>query len=202
MTPYEKGKGSGRLAELLHWPDAIAFGPGIGTNNDKLKMLEILIKECRVPLVLDADALNILSQHREMLKGHHQPIIITPHIGEMSRLCKYPKELIIQNLTETAVRFSNEYGVICVLKDAGTIVTDGRDIYINQSGNSGMATGGSGDVLTGIIAGLIAQGNSVFKSACAGVYVHGLAGDAASSKYGGHGMLAGDIIDGLHQVLQ
>jgi len=112
------------------------------------------------------------------------------------------KEEIINDLAGAAVGFAKEYQVICVLKDAGTIVTNGEELFINQTGNSGMATGGSGDVLTGIITGLIAQGNPPFRSACAAVYLHGLSGDVAYQKYGGHGMLAGDIIDGLQQVLR
>ena len=202
MTTYETGKWYEALAEVIHWPSVIGFGPGVGSDSDKLKMLDILINETQVPLVLDADALTLLSQHKEMLEGHQQPIIITPHVGEMARLCNMPKEDIINDLAGVAVGFAKEYHIICVLKDAGTIVTDGEEIYINQTGNCGMATGGSGDVLTGIIAGLIAQGNPPFRSACAAVYLHGLAGDAASQKHGMHGMLAGDIIEGLEQVLR
>jgi len=202
MTPYEEGTGHQLLKDILHWPSVIGFGPGAGIDEDKLKILELLIGESRVPLVLDADALTLLSKHREILKGHKQPIIITPHVGEMVRLCNMSKEEIINDLAGAAVGFAKEYQVICVLKDAGTIVTNGEELFINQTGNSGMATGGSGDVLTGIITGLIAQGNPPFRSACAAVYLHGLSGDAAYQKYGGHGMLAGDIIDGLQQVLR
>ena len=156
-----------------------------------------------VPIIVDADALNLLSEELEILKGPHTDLIVTPHLGEMSRLVDMPIEYIKKNILMTAQDFSREYNVICVLKDARTItsIPYGKT-YVNTSGNHGMATAGSGDVLTGIIAGFLAGGLTPEEAAVFGVYVHGLSGDAMVEKTGYYSLMAEDILDGIKEVLK
>ena len=156
-----------------------------------------------VPIIVDADALNLLSEELEILKGPHTDLIVTPHLGEMSRLVDMPTEYIKKNILMTAQDFSREYNVICVLKDTRTItsIPYGKT-YVNTSGNHGMATAGSGDVLTGIIAGLLAGGLTPEDAAVLGVCVHGLSGDAMVEKTGYYSLMAEDILDGIKEVLK
>ena len=120
----------------------------------------------------------------------------------MARLAGQTAKEVLGDLCQAAKSLAKKYGVVCVLKDAGTVVTDGEQIYINQSGTNGMSTGGSGDVLTGMITGLIAQGMHVMQAACLGVWLHGLAGEEAARQKGVYSMLAGDIIDALDTVMR
>lgn len=202
VNTYEKGEGLEKLEELADWPDVAAIGPGLGQKPDKKGLVSFALEHLKIPLVLDADALNILSASPEWLRKCSGRVIVTPHVGEMARLMGCAKEQVLADLCKAAYSFAKDFHVICVLKDAGTVVSDGKKVYINQSGNSGMATGGSGDVLTGIIAGLIAQGTEPFQAACAAVFLHGLAGDAAKEKKGTYSMLAQDIIEGLTCVMR
>ena len=129
------------------------------------------------------------------------PVAVTPHLGEMARLCRSTISDISEDLIASAEIFAKEQHVICVLKDAGTVVSNGSESYINTSGNSGMATAGSGDVLTGVFAGLTAQGMTLFEAAKLAVFLHGCAGDAAAQKYGKRSMTANDLVEGLILVL-
>ena len=189
------------LAEQLQWADAVVFGPGIGTGQRARRMTSTVLEQCRVPLVLDADALNIIADQPELLEQAKTDIILTPHPGEMSRLTKKPVSEILTTLEQSAETFAKRFHVICVLKDFHTVtaVSDGMT-YVNLSGNNGMATAGSGDVLAGVIGSLLAQGMKAEEAAPLGVYVHGLAGDAAKEKCGVRGMMASDIIEGLKEV--
>ena len=164
-------------------------------------ILLYVISKSSVPLVIDADGINVLAKSKTYLLEKHAPIILTPHIQEMARLTEKTKETIMKNPMEEAKSFTDEYNVTLVLKDAITIVTKNQELlYVNTSGNSGMATGGSGDVLAGIIGGLIAQKMDVFEAAKLGVYLHGSAGDAAARVKGSYSMLATDILDGIAEV--
>lgn len=189
-----------KVAKKLEWADAAAIGPGFGISEQKRSILYEMIKNMYRPLVIDADGLNLLADHMEILYEKKGPVIVTPHIGEMSRLIKKPKQEIVEDLLETAKAFAREYYVICVLKDTRTIVTDGNEVYINQSGNHGMAAGGSGDVLTGMITGLLAQKMKPFEAAKLGVYLHGLAGDEAKKEIGACAMTATDILNHIGKV--
>ncbi|MDO4452884.1 MAG: NAD(P)H-hydrate dehydratase [Eubacteriales bacterium] len=184
----------------LEWADAAAIGPGFGISEQKRRILFEIIKNMYRPLVIDADGLNLLADQLEILKEKKGPVIVTPHIGEMSRLIKKTRQEIIADLIGTAAAFAREYHVICVLKDTRTVVTDGKDVYINQSGNHGMAAGGSGDVLTGMITGLLAQKMEPFEAAKLGVYLHGLAGDEAKKEMGAYAMTATDILNQIGKV--
>lgn len=197
--------------QLLSWCDVIVIGPGLGTSGASREREQWFLTAAareKKPLVLDADGLNLLAMHpqwREYIGDH---VILTPHIGEMSRLCGKSIREIQENIAKTAVDYAREAGCVCVQKDACTVVTDGRnDVYLNISGNSGMATAGSGDVLSGILAGVLCmylkteeQPPMVLKAAL-GVYLHGLCGDLAAAEKGKRSMLAGDIIEYLPKAL-
>jgi NAD(P)H-hydrate epimerase len=173
--------------------DAAGVGPGLGTDPDTSRVLKTLLETARIPLVLDADALNIIARNREMLKLIPPQTILTPHPGEFRRLTGTETADFGQLEQQTA--FAAEYNCIVVLKGAHTSVAlpDGR-VYFNSTGNPGMATGGSGDVLTGMIAALLAQGYEPAHAAMTGVYLHGLAGDIALRIHSEESIIAGDIL--------
>ena len=188
--------------------DVIAVGPGMGVSSSTEKIVSGLVLSSAVPLVIDADGLNSIKDCRDLLGRAKAPVIITPHPGEMTRLLNQPSvrsrkaEMKISDIEKdrinTAVSFSAETGVCVVLKGVPTIVADPDGcVYINTSGNPGMATAGSGDVLTGIIASLAGQGMSPLDAAVSGVYLHGLAGDAAAEEIGEASLIASDVIDAL-----
>jgi len=190
--------GFDRMEEKLKDCDAIAVGPGLSNGgNVKQIMTKLLTGKIKVPIVIDADGLNAISDP-EILKKPELDIVITPHPGEFSRLLGKSVDEIQKDRMGFASRFAVEYGVTVVLKGAYTVIA-GREkqIFINPTGNPGMATAGSGDVLTGIIAGLIGQGMKSFDAAVAGAYIHGMAANMASSIKGIHGIVAGDIIDSV-----
>ena len=191
-----------KLVKCMDGAFVIAVGPGVGTG-EATHLIKGVLSQAKVPVVLGADGLNIVSEHLDWLKNTKAEVIITPHLGEMARLVKQEISVIQENLIKTAQKFAKEYEVICVLKDARTIVAlpDGR-IWINTSGNNGMATAGSGDVLTGILAGLIAQGMEPALAAPTGVYLHGLAGDRQAEEKGKYGLMAQDILEGIPYVLK
>ena len=180
----------------------IAIGMGLSTSDKALEILKFTLKNANCPLVIDADALNLRAQNQELLKSIKAPAIVTPHPLEMSRLIGVTAEKIIKDIPLFAQDFANENGVICVLKDHNTAVAQPNtdNIYINKSGNSGMSTGGSGDVLDGIIAGLLAQGCQPYIAATLGVYLHGLAGEIASEMLSEYSVMASDIIEALPEI--
>lgn len=175
---------------------AVLIGCGLSVCDDTKALVKEIITKSTKPIVIDADALNCICDDVEILKSVKAPTIITPHPGEMARLIKSTPQKINSNREITALDFAKKYGVITVLKGAGTIIASPNgEAYINHTGNSGMATGGSGDVLSGIIGSLIAQGAKPFKAASAGVYLHGVAGDLAAKKYGKVSMLPTDMLE-------
>lgn len=180
---------------------AVLIGCGLSVCEDTEKLVYSFIEKCNKPLVLDADALNCVAENPDILKKAKAPIIITPHPGEMARLVRSTPKEVNQNRAEIAVNFAKEYGVVTVLKGAGTIIAspDGR-VMINRTGNSGMATGGSGDALAGMTGSLSAQGAKLFDAAAAAVYLHGLAGDIAAEKLGRISMLPTDLINEIPQA--
>ena len=189
------------IEEVCSWATVIAVGPGLSKEPYALQLLDSVLRQAFVPMVLDADALNLIAGHQELTSYFTENIIITPHLGEMSRLIKKSIEEIEEDPVKTAKEYSADYGVICVLKGAATLVTgEEHPLYVNSSGNSGMATAGSGDVLTGIIAGLLAGGMDEYRAATLGVYIHGAAGDRAKEKCGEYYMMAGDIISGIQDL--
>jgi NAD(P)H-hydrate epimerase len=178
--------------------DCLAFGPGIGTSGALRSILETLIEQEHLRLLIDADGLNNLSTIKDWPDKLKANLILTPHPGEMKRLWSgLFREPLPAARQDQAGKLANRTETIVVLKGAGTVVTDGQKVYINKTGNPGMATAGSGDCLTGVITALIGQGSSNFDAAVLGVYTHGLAGDIAAEKYGQISLIATDIIDSL-----
>ncbi|MBP2641869.1 MAG: nnr [Firmicutes bacterium] len=182
--------------------DVLAIGPGLGRSPDTMAVVRDVIQLSERPLVIDADALYALNGHTEILAGAPVLAIVTPHPGEMARLTGLSVNEINENRIAVARQAAEQWGSIIVLKGAHSIVAfpDG-EIFINLTGNAAMATGGTGDVLTGMIAALIAQGLSSHDAAVAGVYLHGLAGDIAAGGYGA-GMLAGDLLAAIPVAVQ
>lgn len=191
------------IIERINEFDAIAVGPGLSNNKEIYTIVKGVIKNCKKPIVIDADGLNVLAGAAEVLKNAKSPIIITPHPGEMARLMNTTTSEIQGNRIEIAKKAASELKSIVILKGARSLIAhpDGR-LAVNLTGNPGMATGGSGDVLTGILAGLLAQGLSPYDAAVAGVYLHGLAGDFAAKKHSQRGLVAGDILSELPGVLK
>ena len=182
---------------------AVLLGCGLSVCDDTKALVKSFVENCTVPMVLDADALNCIAENPEILKKRKSDIIITPHPGEMGRLCGITAKEVNADRTECARKFAKKYRVITVLKGSGTIIASPNGhALLNTTGNSGMATGGSGDVLAGMTAGLLAQGKSAFDCAAAAVYLHGLAGDFAAEKLGKISMLPSDIIDDIAQAFK
>lgn len=196
------------LLEGLNWADVIAIGPGLSTSDKAAYMLEYILEHTKKPLVLDADALNLLAAGKETLRrfeigrmGTDQEVVLTPHMGEFARLIKHPVSELQKDVLGYCKAFARKYNATLVCKDARTFVTKQYKMtYVNTSGNDGMATAGSGDVLTGMIAGLMAQGMTGFDAAVMGTYVHGLAGDHARDKTSAYYIMAQDIIDSLRYI--
>ncbi|MDR3314163.1 MAG: NAD(P)H-hydrate dehydratase [Oscillospiraceae bacterium] len=185
---------------------ALLLGCGLGLNGDTRAITETLLREAPCPLVLDADGINAAAAHIDCLRKAHNPAaprVLTPHPGEMARLTGVRAEAIQQNREDTALAFAREFGVVLVLKGAGTVVAapEGDRLYINPTGNDGMAKGGSGDLLAGMLAALLAQGMPAFEAACCAVYLHGLAGDRAAARYSRRGVTPPDCLAALKELL-
>ncbi|MHC5200025.1 MAG: NAD(P)H-hydrate dehydratase, partial [Planctomycetota bacterium] len=194
-------KAVNELAGHLPDNDGVAFGPGVGTGAGVKDVLLSLIAVEGLKLIIDADGLNVLSQcggAGGWLEKKKADVVLTPHPGEMARLWKSVfREPMPEDRQECAAKFAKRTNTIVVLKGAGTIVTDGEQVYVNTTGNPGMATAGSGDVLTGIITALAGQGLPLFDAAVLGVFVHGLAGNIAAAVHGQISLIATDIIENL-----
>lgn len=191
------------LVKQLSGKDCVAIGPGLGTAEGTKDLLVGLLPEIPVPIVLDADALNCLSNRPDLLKRLAAPAVITPHPGEMARLIQKDTRTIQQDRVTRARRFAENYNCHVVLKGAGTVVAhpDGS-VYINPTGNAGMAAGGMGDVLTGLIAGLIAQGTTVRTACRTGVYLHGAAADRLAKDKGPFGFLASEVMHAIPEEIR
>ena len=189
-----------RIVELAQSATVVALGPGLGRSPDLDRLVGLLYQGLSLPMVCDADALNALSTNPELLSHHAGPRVLTPHPGEFARLVghKYPGE----EREAAALELASRCRLVIVLKGHRTFVTDGRRHWHNCTGNPGMATGGSGDSLTGLVTALACQGLEIYDAARLGVYVHGLAGDLAAKELGEMGMIARDIVDYLPKALK
>jgi len=181
--------------------DALAFGPGIGVSSELQSVLQSLLEQKQVRLIIDADGLNNLTRIKDWPAKLKAKLILTPHPGEMKRLWSGVfREELPGDRKEQAAQLAQRTNCIVALKGAGTVVTDGEKVYVNKTGNPGMATAGAGDVLTGAIAALMGQGLNNFDATVLGVYIHGLAGDIAAEKIGQVSLMATDIIDALGEA--
>lgn len=191
------------LIELSIWADVIAVGPGIGQSEAMPSLVAALFDRAAKPLVVDADGLNALAKlSRDQWRDRRAPIVLTPHPGEFSRLTGRTADEIQASRQDLAVEYANKLQAILVLKGHATLVTDGRRLYKNATGNPGMATGGTGDVLTGLIAALMAQKLEAFDAAVLGVWAHGRAGDLAAERVGQSALIATDLLNYLPTALR
>ncbi|WP_066638240.1 NAD(P)H-hydrate dehydratase [Desulfolucanica intricata] len=189
------------IQALLKKADVLALGPGLSTHPETVALVHSLMSELKIPTVIDADGLNALAGELNRISGARCPLILTPHPGEMARLINIPVGEVEVDRLNAVIQLALKGNCTVLLKGSRTLVSNGEQLYINSTGNPGMATGGSGDVLTGIIAALVAQGLDPVKAAAAGAYIHGLAGDLAMWDKGVMGLIAGDLITYLPEAL-
>ena len=187
-----------QMEKRLKGMDAVLIGPGLGQSGGALAMVRFVLENFAGPVVLDADGLNVICPHMDILRGRTSPTILTPHAGEFGRLLGRP----IQDRAQDAMDFAKAYNVILLLKGHDTVITDGAACYINTTGNPGMAVGGSGDVLAGIITALLGLGIAPLEAAAAGAWLHGAAGDLCAAQIGQYGMLPSDMLNVLPRLLK
>lgn len=190
-----------QLRKVSDWADVVVFGPGMSQQKETSETIQKFIVKLDKPLVLDADGLNAFRGgliEKLKLPPSATPIrVLTPHPGEMARLLSVSIPTVQKDRTGAVAECAQRSGCVSVLKGAGTLVCDGKRLYKNTTGNPGMATGGTGDVLSGVIGALIGQGLSAFDAACLGVFLHGVAGDLAAARLGVWSMMAGDLLNEL-----
>lgn len=193
----------GTLRDLAAARDAVALGPGLGLAEDTQELARQLARELDRPAVLDADALTALAGHLDVLRAARGPRCLTPHPGEMARMLGLTTDEVQSNRIEVTRTFAREHGIHCVLKGATSVIAvpDGR-VFLNPTGNPGMASGGTGDVLTGIVGGLLARRLAPVAALTSAVYLHGLAGDLAAARLGEESLIAGDLIDALPEAFR
>lgn len=190
------------IKTMLPGKTAVVIGPGVGSSDEMKKLIEMLIKEIKVPLVIDADGLNSIAAEAVMLRGVKTDVVLTPHPGEMARLLSASAKDIQSDRMGSALKLVDMTGATVVLKGAGTIIAaPSGSIYINTTGNPGLATAGTGDVLAGMLGGFLAQGYGIEEAASAAVYIHGLAGDEVKRTQGELGMMAMDLVPLIPRLL-
>ncbi len=197
---FSKYAKAGILSDI-EWADSIVLGCGIGVNEDTAAITEAVLKNAKCPVILDADGINCIKERISILKEIKAPIVLTPHPGEMARLISKQVAEIQDSRIDIAKDFALENKIVLVLKGANTVVTDGYSVFVNDTGNPGMAMGGSGDMLSGMIGALAAQGLAPYDAAKAAVYIHGLCGDAAAQIKSERGMLVCDMTEQLGALM-
>ena len=186
------------IGKMLPNMDAVLIGPGLGKSTGAEAVVCYLAQQAVCPLILDADGINLMTGHKDILRGRTGATIITPHEGEFVRLTGES----IENRVDAAVKLAEDLGLIVVLKGHGTLITDGTTIYRNPTGNPGMAVAGSGDVLAGVITALVGQGIDPIISAACGAWIHGTAGDLCAAQIGQYGMIPSDMLRVLPRLLK
>ena len=186
------------IRELMQGKNTILIGPGMGQSVGTAAVTCMVLKEFQGTVILDADGINVIRDHIDVLRERTSPTILTPHDGEFVRI----GGKITEDRIESATALANDLGVIVLLKGHRTIITDGVTCYVNTTGNPGMATGGSGDVLSGMIAGLVGQGIAPIQAAACSAWLHGAAGDICSDQLGQYSMLPSDMLDVLPRLLK
>ena len=182
----------------LHKMDAVLVGPGLGQSEGTLAVVRAVLEKAECPVVVDADGINVLSAHRDLLRGRKLPTILTPHDGEFARL----GGVIGEDRMAAAAALAEELGCTVLLKGHETCITDGTDGYLNPTGNPGMAVGGSGDVLAGVITALLGAGLPPLEAAACGAWLHGAAGDRCAAELGQYGMLPTDMLSALPRLMK
>lgn len=191
----------GDIFEDLKWASSVVIGCGLGNNDDTQVICDQVIKTSEAPVILDADGINAIAPFIDILQDKKAPLVITPHPAEMARLINESTDYVCAHRREVAEGFAKEHGVIVVLKGANTIVTDGETTYFNTTGNPGMAMGGTGDMLTGMIGSFAAQGMDLMNAAVCAVYIHGLCGDITARELSERGMTVEDMISLLGALM-
>lgn len=186
------------ICKRLPQTDAVLIGPGMGQSPDTLAVTCAVLRSAQCPVVVDADGINVLSEHRDILRGREFSTILTPHDGEFRRL----GGIIGADRMESAAELSRDLGCIILLKGHETCITDGQTGYVNPTGNPGMAVGGSGDVLAGMIVSLLGQGLAPLEAAACGAWLHGAAGDLCAEEIGQYGMVPTDMLKALPRLLK
>lgn len=186
------------ILERLPRMDAVLIGCGLGNSRGTLAVVKAVLENAKCPVVLDADGINVLSSHKDILRGRQQPTVLTPHDGEFIRF----GGTIGEDRMASAVQFAREWNSIVLLKGHETCITDGETGYHNHTGNPGMAVGGSGDVLAGILASLLGQGIAPLEAAACAAWLHGAAGDLCSETLGQYGLLPTDMLAVLPRLLK
>jgi ADP-dependent NAD(P)H-hydrate dehydratase len=195
-------KGVEDLIGLGEKCDVVAIGPGLRVRPEVAELVRLLVLALpRTPFVVDADGLTNLMPIPDAIRSRVAPLVMTPHPGEFARLLGKSTTDVQANRESLAVEFARQYNLVLLLKGHRTVVTDGERVYLNETGNPGMATGGSGDVLTGLIAAVIAQKMPAFEAACFGAWVHGRAGDIAAERVGQTSLIATDLLDQLPRAI-
>ena len=185
------------ILALLPKMDAVLIGPGLGQSGGTLAALKVVLWEFQGPVVVDADGINLLARHKYLMRGRSAPTILTPHDGEFQRMAP-----LGEDRQSAAAALARELGAIVVLKGHRTLITDGKICYRNHTGNPGMAVGGSGDVLAGIIVSLLGQGFEPLEAAAMGAWLHGAAGDRCAAELGQYGMLPSDMLEVLPRLMK
>ena len=185
------------LSRLPHM-DAVLVGPGLGQSEDTLEVVKAVLENAKCPVVLDADGINVLAPHKDILRGRSFPTILTPHDGEFARI----GGSVGQDRMASAMALARDLGCVVLLKGHRTCITDGINAYLNQTGNPGMAVGGSGDVLAGILVGLLGQSLAPLEAAAVAAWLHGAAGDICARELGQYGMLPTDMLNALPRLLK
>lgn len=183
------------LVEAARETDCVVIGPGLPVAGDTGELMRLLIPEIYPPLIIDGGAFAAIATDFMIIRKRQSPTIITPHPGEMSRITGKTIPEVQEKRADFASKYAKVSGAIVALKGHNTVVANGTEVYVNETGNPGMSTAGSGDVLSGVIAGLVAQGMAPFDAAKLGVFLHGLAGDIAMQDIGMHGVIASDIME-------
>ena len=183
---------------LMKGKDAVLIGPGIGCSAGSAAVVRTVLEAFPGPVVLDADGITVIAAHKDILRERTAPTILTPHVGEFQRFCG----MMAEDRITSAAAVARDLGVIVLLKGHNTVITDGKRTYCNPTGNPGMATGGSGDVLAGIITALIGQGIAPLEAAACGAWLHGAAGDICAKEIGQYGMLPSDLLRVLPRLLK
>lgn len=178
--------------------DAVLVGPGLGQSEGTLAVVRAVLEKAECPVVVDADGINVLSAHRDLLRGRKLPTILTPHDGEFARL----GGVIGEDRMSAAAALAEDLGCVVLLKGHETCITDGTDGYLNPTGNPGMAVGGSGDVLAGVITALLGAGLPPLEAAACGAWLHGAAGDRCAAELGQYGMLPTDMLSALPRLMK
>ena len=186
------------ILERLPKMDAVLVGPGLGQAQGVADVVKAVLEQAECPVVLDADGINVMAKHKDILRGRKAATILTPHDGEFARL----GGVIGENRVAAAEQMARDLGCIMLLKGHRTTITDGTNTYINRTGNPGMAVGGSGDVLAGIIVSLLGQGIAPLEAAACGAWIHGAAGDRCAAEMGQYGMLPTDMLHVLPRLLK